>query len=123
MKKVILDTNFILACVNQKIDFFEEIKFLGLKIIIPKPVIKELEGIAKSDKKYHSKEDANIALKLIETSKFEKTGLDMGSVDSGIIKAAKADKELVLATLDRRINSLTRNPRLVIKGKKKLEIM
>lgn len=123
MKKVILDTNFILACVNQKIDFFEEIKFLGFKIIIPKPVIKELEGIAKSDKKYHSKEDARLALKLLENNKFEKRGLDKGSVDAGIIKAAKADKELVLATLDRRINSIAKNHKLVIRGKKKLEIM
>lgn len=123
MRYVILDTNFILTCLKQKIDFFEEIKFLGLRIIIPKPVIKELEGIAKSDKKYHEKEDAKLALKLLEQSKFEKRGLDLGSVDSGIIKAAKADKELILATLDRRINSLTRNPRLVIKGKKKLEIL
>lgn len=93
-----------------------------MKILIPKPVIKELEGLAKYDKKYGVKEDAKLALKLLEVSKFDKRGLDKGSVDSGIIQAAKADHELVVATLDRRIKSLTRNPKLVIRGKKKLVI-
>lgn len=122
MKKVILDTNFILTCVKQKVDFFDEIKLLGLKIIIPTPIIKELENITKYDKKYNSKENAKIALKLLQMNKFEKRSLDKGSVDSGIIKAAKADRELVIATLDKRIKSLVINPKLVIKGKRKLEI-
>jgi rRNA-processing protein FCF1 len=122
MKEVILDTNFILTCVKQKIDFFEEIKLMGLKIIIPKPVIKEIELLAKYDKKYHSQEDAKLALKILEKGKFEKRNLDEGTVDAGIIKAAKADNKMIVATLDKRIKSLIINPKLVIKDMKTLKI-
>ena len=51
MKYAILDTNFILTCVKQKIDFFEDIKLMGFQIVIPKQVINEIEKIPKSKKK------------------------------------------------------------------------
>ncbi len=51
MKKVILDTNFIVTCVKQKIDFFEDIKLQGIKILIPKQVIKETENLKTSNAK------------------------------------------------------------------------
>ena len=35
MKQALLDTNFILSCIRKKIDFFEEIRLMGIKIIIP----------------------------------------------------------------------------------------
>ena len=44
MKKAIIDTNFIITSVKQKIDFLEELNFLGIECLIPKEVIKELEN-------------------------------------------------------------------------------
>ena len=45
MKKVLLDTNFILTAIRNKIDFFEEIKLIGMKIAVPKQVVAEIKII------------------------------------------------------------------------------
>ena len=47
MLEVLIDTNFILECVSNKIDFFEELK--DFKILIPGEVIFELNGIIKAN--------------------------------------------------------------------------
>ena len=47
MKQVLLDTNFILTCVKQKIDFFEEIYLMGIEILIPEKVIEEIKKLKK----------------------------------------------------------------------------
>ena len=123
MKEVILDTSFILTCVKQKIDFFEEIKLMGLSVVIPRLVIKELEKISVSEKKLHFREDAVLTLNLLEKNKFRETGLDGKDVDSGIIKIARADKYKIIATLDKRIKNSINNPKLIIRDKKRLEIV
>ncbi len=46
MGQVLLDTNFILNCINQKIDFFEDLA--GYKIIIPQEVINEIKKITEN---------------------------------------------------------------------------
>ncbi len=123
MKKIILDTNFILTCVKQKIDFFEEIKFMGMQILIPKQVIKEIKKIINSKKKLHFKEDAKISLKLLEKNKFKKIDLKIDYVDKGLIKLAEKNKDVVIATLDKEIKNKIQNSILVIRGKKKLKII
>jgi len=123
MKKVILDTNFILTCVKQKIDFFEDIKFMGMQILIPKQVIRELESISNSKKKNHIRENAKLTLKLLEKNSFKKIDLKNKNVDKALIKIAKEDLELIIATLDRELKKKIKNQKLVIRGKKKLEVV
>jgi len=123
MRRVILDTNFILSCIRQKIDFFEEIPLLGLQIIIPEQIIKELKKIIDSKKKLHFKEEAKIALKLLEKNNFKKIDLKRKNVDTGIITLAKSDKNIIIATLDKEIKTKIKNQELIIRGKKKLEIV
>jgi len=123
MKKVILDTNFILSCIKQKIDFFEDIKFKGLKILIPIQVIKELEFFSESDKKLHFKEDAKIALKILKIKKFEKINLGKGKVDDLIVNFAKENQGIIIATLDQELKNKLQNSKLVIRKKKILEII
>ena len=48
MRIALLDTSFILTCVRNKIDFFEQLELNGFKIIIPEQVIKEIEAIKNS---------------------------------------------------------------------------
>lgn len=122
---VLLDTNFILTCVKQKIDFFEEIKFLGMGIIIPKQVINELERISNSKKKLYFKENAKLALRLLEKEKnsFKKIDLESGNVDKGIKNFADENKNIIVATLDRELKTKIKNHKLVVRGKKKLEII
>lgn len=112
MQQALLDTNFILTCIRQKIDFFEEVKFMGFEIVIPREVIEEIK-----------KKKAETALKLIEKSSFKKINLRTKNVDNGIIKYAAENPEVIIATLDREIKNKTKNKKLVIRDKKTLEII
>ena len=74
MRQVLLDTSFILSCVRNKIDFFEEL--LEYQILIPKEVINELNGL-----------EADLALKILTKYKksFKMVNLSTKNVDKGII--------------------------------------
>lgn len=120
--EVILDTNFLLTCIKQKIDFFEEIKLMGISIIIPKQVLNELKILKQRDK---SKFDSNAptALKLLEKENFKKIDLGDNKTDRAIIKFAKKNPEIIIATLDKEIQAKIKNKKMIIRGKKKLEIV
>ncbi|MCH8945788.1 MAG: hypothetical protein IIA85_02605 [Nanoarchaeota archaeon] len=123
MKKVILDTSFILTCVRQKIDFFEYLELQGFQILIPNEVIKELEKIVGSKKKLRVRDDAELALKLLKIDSFVKIDLNSRNVDKGVVKFAKEDPLMVIGTLDSEIKKRAKNPKLVIREKKRLEIV
>lgn len=121
MKHAILDTSFILTCIRNKIDFFEDLNFKGIKIIIPLQVIKEIHGIAKSKKKFRFREEAKLVIKILASNKFKKVDLKSKNVDNGIIKFANSEKNCVLATLDKEIKKKAKCPKIIIRQKKKLE--
>lgn len=123
MKKVILDTSFILTCVKQKIDFFDYLEMQGFQILIPKEVIGEIENITKSKKKLRFRNDAELAIKLLKKHKFKKISLDSKNVDKGIIDFAKKDSDVIIGTLDSEIKKKAKNQKLVIREKKRLEIV
>ncbi len=123
MKQVILDTNFILTCIKQKIDFFEEINLMGLRILIPNQVIDEIKRIIQSKKKFYFKEHAKLALKLLEKNQFRKINLEKKYVDKAIVNFIKKDKQIIIATLDKDLKNKIQNPKLIIRKKKKLEII
>ncbi len=123
MKKVLLDTNFILTCIRNKVDFFEEIQLLGITIIIPEQVIKEIERISTSQKKLRFREEAKIALNMLKKSPFKKISLENKNVDNGIAKLAKKDKSIIIATLDKELQGKFPNQKLIIRQKKKLEVI
>lgn len=123
MKKVILDTNFILTCIRNKIDFLEEIKFKGMQILIPKQVLKEIKRISNSRKKLRFREEANIALKILEKADIKKIDLESKNVDKGLVKFAEKNKDVIIATLDKALKRKIKTPKLVILSKKKLEVI
>jgi rRNA-processing protein FCF1 len=114
IKQVLLDTNFILTCLKQKIDFFEYLELEGYAILIPDKVISELEKLKK-----------NYALKLLEKEevKFKKIYLQGKNVDNSIINFARKNPEIVIGTLDREMRKKIRNPKMSVRNKKKLEIL
>jgi uncharacterized protein len=114
MRQAIIDTNFIITCLKQKIDFFEELELIGIQIIIPNQVIDELK-----------KNKSNLALELLKKEKlfFKKVNLGKGHVDKRIIDYAQENPDVLIATLDRGIKSRIKNKKIVIRGKKKLEII
>lgn len=121
MKQVLLDTNFILSCVRKKIDFFHEIKFLGMKIVIPNEVIRELEKLTEKGKTKF-REESKLALNLLKKNSFEKTDLGIKNVDNGIVKFAKENPDFIIATLDKEIQKKIKNNKLIIRGEKELEV-
>ncbi len=113
-KQVLLDTNFIMTCIKQKIDFFEELPMRGLHIIIPEEVIAELVKLKQ-----------NSAIKLLDTEKdnFKQISLTGKNVDNAIINYARLHKSLIIATLDRGIRIKIKNKKINIKNRKTLEIV
>jgi len=121
MKYVVLDTNFILSCVRKKIDFFHEIKFLGLNIIIPIQVVAELENLSETGN-LKLRDEAKFSLMLLKKNSFEKVDLKIKNVDNGIVKLAKEHEDYIIATLDKGIQSKIKNQKLIIRGEKELEV-
>lgn len=113
--RCLLDTNFILTCVRQKIDFFEEIKLMGIQILIPEQVIAEIERLKKPESK--------LALALLQKNKFSKIDIGNGHVDRKIIQYLRDKPGIILATLDRELKAKVKNMKMVIRGRKRLEIV
>lgn len=114
---VLLDTSFILTCIKQKIDFFDELEMEGIEILIPKQVLIELEGLAIRNS------NARLALILIREKQPEIIDIKNKNVDRGIIAYSKFHKDIIIASLDREIKKMTKNKKIVIRGKKRLEII
>ncbi len=122
MKYTVLDANFILSCIRKKIDFFEKIPLMGMKILIPLQVLDEIKKISFSGKGKF-KEEAKLALTLLRNQKFKRVDLYTKNVDNGLIKLANENENYIIATLDKKIKNKTQNHNLVIRGEKNLEII
>ena len=112
MRQVILDTSFILTCVRQKIDFFERLEHEGFQIAIPDQTIDELIGLG-----------AQLALNILEKHKFRLVKISGKDADSAIIRFSRENPQAIVATLDAGLKKKIRNPKMVIRNKKKLEIV
>lgn len=108
-----MDTSFIISAIKNKIDIFSEL--LGERIIIPSQVISELERV--------NQDNAKLALEILKVNDYEEIDLGKGHVDKLIIRFAKENPKTIVATLDREIKKKVKNLKLVIRGKKKIEIV
>lgn len=113
MKETLLDTSFILTCIKQKIDFFEEFKYMGIRVLIPKQVISELKGVDKS----------GVAFKVLDNNEFIEIDLKNKNVDEGIINYGKKNLDVFIATLDRGIKKKITNSVVVIRERNRLEVL
>tara|TARA_Y100000310_G_scaffold23285_1_gene22241 strand:+ start:957 stop:1328 length:372 start_codon:yes stop_codon:yes gene_type:complete len=122
--RVLLDTNFLITTVKQKIDFnslanqlfSEEIEWL-----IPIEVLAELKKIStQQGVKTEDKEAAKVALQLVD--EYDNVPLGTDTVDNGIVRYAK-NNQVVIATLDKDLKKRFDNKILTIRGKKSLEII
>ena len=127
--EVVLDTNFLLSCVKQKIDLFEQIEslFPSAELVVPKQVVKELETLkSRKELKLKERESASIALQLIEKNKkkIRILGLE-GNADRVIINYALSGENIIAATLDGGIKKHLKNKVkiLAIRGKKRIVVI
>jgi len=113
--EAVLDSNFVISCMKQKIDFMEELEALGFRVVLPREVFQELKDL-RLKLPLEDKNAIDIALKLISSGKIKKQTLGKGTVDEGLIALGK--KGAYIATLDSAIKRSVPN-RIVIKNSKK----
>lgn len=123
MKKIFLDTNFLIDVVRFKINLeeIEEIDSLlgSYKLVVPTAVLDELEKISKTKKS--ERNFALLALKLVEKFSVEKS--TKKNADSDLI--AKADENSLVATNDSKLRKILKSKgikTIYLRSRKHLEI-
>jgi rRNA-processing protein FCF1 len=121
---IILDTNFLIYCAKEKLDYKEEIDKIvneGYDLVVPEQVIQELEKL-KNDKfkkvSGKDKDACSLALQLLDLNNVKVIEIKGKTVDSAIINLANEDKKNIVCTLDREMRHILGRVILVNKGKK-----
>ena len=105
--QIILDTNFLIYCAKNKLDYVEEIENLlkeGHELVVPVQVINELKKLRDDRLKKASGKDkqaANLALEILEHNKIKTVKPEGKTVDEAIINLASKDNKNIVCTLDR----------------------
>ena len=125
--KVILDTNFLIYCAKNKLDYLEEIGNLineGFELVAPMQVVEEMKKLKDDKWKKVSGKDKDavaLALQLLDVNKVKKVKVSGKSVDEGIVNLANENKKNIVCTLDREMRHNL--PRVILINKfKKLMI-
>lgn len=112
-----------MACIRQGIDFFDEISYQGYEVLIPENVIRELKKIISSKQKLHNRETAELALKILSKNKYRTVKFQKRNVDNAIAEFANSKDNVIVATLDRELKNKINKNKMVIRNKKKLEVV
>ncbi len=110
--KIILDTNFLIYCAKNKLDYVEGISNLlneNYELVVPIQVVEELKKIKDDKLKKVSGKDkqaSNLALQLLDANKIKKIKVKGKTVDVGIINLASENKKNIVATLDKEMRQI-----------------
>ncbi len=119
MKRIILDTNALMAIVEFKMDIFAELAHccdFPYQVMVLEGTVQELEVLVRSGRgKYHSA--AKVALALLQTKRIGILN-EGGVVDDLLVKHSKRG-DLVL-TQDIALKRRLQKPHLTIRQKKKV---
>jgi len=123
--KIMIDTNFLVYCAKQKIDYISEMPS-GFVVVLSS-VVEELRKLKNRAEKAGDKKNAEIALQILGRNisegkiKVLKTSEKVG--DEAIIAEVKEGD--VVATMDKELKKELKGKAsiLTIKGKKKIEIL
>jgi rRNA-processing protein FCF1 len=119
--KVILDTNFLIYCAKEKMDYVEEIDKMineNYEIVVPLQVIEELERLKVKAKKGKDKDASDLALKILKNNKIKIVDILGKNVDRAIINLAEENNKNIVCTLDREMRHLLERVILINKGRK-----
>ena len=119
--KIILDTNFLIYCTKEKLDYVELISNLineNYDIVVPIKVIEELERLSIKAKKGKDKLAADLSLKILANNKIKKIKTSGKNVDDSIINLSKENKKNIVCTLDREMRHTLPRVILISKGNK-----
>jgi rRNA-processing protein FCF1 len=126
--EILLDTNFILTCVKQKIDFVslaDEIISEEINWTIPQEVLNELGNLKdRQGMKIKDRDAAKLSFEILQkiNPKIVELKIKHQNVDMGIVNYILG-KPIVLATLDKGLKGRVGNKILTIRGKKNLELL
>ncbi len=113
MRKIILDTNFLIYCVKFKIDFFTEIErtcSFSYKLAVLDKTLDELEKV--------KPKELNLVKALIKDLEIINT--KETKVDIALINLSK---ENIIATQDKELKKQLKGPVLVIRQEKYLQLL
>jgi rRNA-processing protein FCF1 len=119
--KVILDTNFLIYCAKEKLDYIEKINNLlneGFNLVVPDQVIGELKRLKIKAKKGKDKDACDLALKILDKKNIKIVKPVGKSVDDAIMQLAQEDSKNIVCTLDREMRWELGRVILVSRGKK-----
>jgi rRNA-processing protein FCF1 len=122
--KVILDTNFLIYCAKERLDYIEKIEKLlneNYELVVPSSVVDELKKLSEDKTKKVSGKDkdaCSLALQLLKANGIKNVGLKGKSVDDSIVELAGSDAKNVVCTLDREMRHALGRVILINKGKK-----
>lgn len=122
--KIILDTNFLIYCAKEKLDYNEKIQDLvneRYELIVPEQVVEELKRLAKKTKKWSDKEASNLALQLLEKNKIKIIDVKGKKVDDALVNLGKESHKNIVCTLDREMRKEL--PRVILINKNKRLIL
>jgi len=122
--KIILDTNFLIYCAENKIDYKSEIDRLvkeGHNLIVPMQVIEELKELSEKAHKFSDKSASKLALKLLEVNEVNVISAIGNYADKAILDLVKKEGGIV-ATIDDVLRKKVGmcNRVIVIEGKRKV---
>jgi len=88
-------------------------------------VVKEIEKLSKpgNHKSLKLRNQAELSLRIIIANRLRKIKLPSRNVDNGIKKFADQNPDAIIATLDRELKHRIENKKLVIRNRKKLEVV
>jgi len=103
MKKILLDTNFLMICFQFRVDIFTELDRVcnfNFKLFVLDKTIEEIEKIVE-EQKGKNKEAAKIALKLIAIKKINIIKTKSNRKTDDVIRDIAAKDNYIVATQDK----------------------
>jgi len=122
--QVILDTNFLIYCAKNKLDYIEELSNLineGFELVVPIQVVNELNKLKEDKWKKVSGKDklsTDLALKLLKHNKIKIVKPIGKTVDDAIIALADSGPNNIVCTLDKVMRKTLKRVILVNRFKK-----
>ena len=137
--KIILDTNFLIYCAKEKIDYVEKLNNMfheHFDLVVPKQVIEELHTVMNKKKRKipflkrksrfkkttgRDKEAASLALQILEKyiseNQIKEILAEGKTVDETLINLAHENKKNIVCTLDKEMRSILERVILMNKNK------
>jgi|SRR3989338_324532 len=119
--KILLDTNFLMYCAKEKLDYKEEIDNLmneKYELLVPEQVLKELNYLKTKAKKGKDKSAASLALQLLKAYKTKSIKLLGKNTDQALLNYVRKNPKSIIATLDRNMRYILGRVILISRGRK-----